>query len=155
MSYKKSPIVFVLMLILTLIGLSVLYIAFFKPFPSQQAKEVVEAFYNYEQNGNFAASWALFHSKMKERLPDATYVEERSNILRNDYGVVTFRYSIGFPNKEKNWSMTEDSPPFDVVYEIPVTQMYNGKYGNFEIHQDVFAVQEGDEWKLLWDYKTN
>ena len=48
--------------------------------------------------------------------------------------------------------MTGDEPLED-VYKVPVTMVYKGKYGNFNIQQDVFAVKEEGEWKILWDYK--
>ncbi|WP_102776564.1 hypothetical protein [Alteribacillus bidgolensis] len=35
--------------------------------PWEEAKETVELFYEYEQQGDFAQSWELFHPDMKDK----------------------------------------------------------------------------------------
>ena len=46
--------------------------------PSYKAKKVVEAFYTYEQSGDFADSWELLHPLMKEKWSKTQFMTDRS-----------------------------------------------------------------------------
>jgi hypothetical protein len=121
--------------------------------PGHQAKDVVEEFYTYEQQGDFSDSWELFHSQMKAKFPRGHYIQDRAHVFMNHFGVETFTYTIDKPEKIKRWKMEKGASPLKDVYKMTVTQTYKGKYGNFELEQDVFAAKEKGEWKILWDYK--
>ena len=118
----------------------------------QEAKEAVNAFYQFEQAGDFSKSWELFHSDMKKQFPKGSYIQDRSHVFMNHFGVETFAYTLNKAEEIKSWRMSKESAAYSSVYKVTVVQTYNGKYGRFHIHQDVFAVKEQKEWKLLWDY---
>ncbi|TYR79332.1 hypothetical protein FZC66_14570 [Priestia megaterium] len=118
-----------------------------------QAKSTVEEFYTLEQEGNFSDSWELFHSAMKERFPKGAYIQDRAHVFLNHFGVDTFSYEVKDVQKVEQWKMTNEMEAFKEVYEIQIVQTYKGKYGNFNLHQLVFAVKEKGEWKIAWDYK--
>jgi hypothetical protein len=120
--------------------------------PEKEASAVVEEFYLYEQEGEFSASWKLFHSTMKERFSKGFYIQDRAHVFMNHFGVETFDFTLSEPEKIDQWKMSKTGPEFKNVYKILVTQTYKGKYGNFDLEQEVFAVQEKDEWRILWDY---
>lgn len=121
--------------------------------PSYAAKRVVREFYDYEQEGNFSESWELFHSKMQEKFAKSHYIQDRAHVFLNHFGVNTFEYDLGDVETVKGWKMGDDAAPFEKAYQVSVTQTFKGKYGNFDINQDVYVVKEKDEWKILWDYK--
>jgi hypothetical protein len=120
--------------------------------PDKQAVAVVKEFYQYEQEGEFSSSWNLFHSTMKERFSKGFYIQDRSHVFMNHFGVETFDFTMSEPEKIEQWKMSKTGPTMKDVYKILVTQTYKGKYGNFDMQQEVFAVQEKNEWKIIWDY---
>jgi len=120
--------------------------------PGRAAEKVVEEFYHDEQVGDFSGAWALFHSTMKKRLPKKMYIKDRPHVFISDFGVKTFTYTIGKPEKLNNWKMSGQGPTLRKVYKLPVTETFKGKYGNFDLKQEVFAVQEKGEWRIVWDY---
>lgn len=120
--------------------------------PDKEAVAVVEEFYLYEQEGEFASSWNLFHSTMKVRFGKGHYIQDRAHVFMNHFGVETFDFRLSEPDKIDHWKMSKAGPAMKNVYKILVTQTYKGKYGNFDLKQEVFAVQEKDEWTILWDY---
>lgn len=120
---------------------------------ADKAAAVVQEFYEYEQAGNFSASWELFHPQMKERFSKGHYIQDRAHVFMNHFGVETFQLEIGSAEKVNNWKMTKDSAVFKKAYKVPITQAFKGKYGDFSIHQDVYTVKEDGEWTIMWDYK--
>ena len=42
--------------------------------PAQQAKNAVQQFYSFEQQGEFASSWMLFHPSLKEIFKKGPYI---------------------------------------------------------------------------------
>jgi hypothetical protein len=120
--------------------------------PDEEAATVVEEFYLYEQEGEFASSWELFHSNMKERFGKGHYIQDRAHVFMNHFGVETFDFAMSEPEKIDQWKMSKTGPAMKNVYKILVTQTYKGTYGNFDLTQEVFAVQEEGEWKIVWDY---
>ncbi|WP_233269424.1 hypothetical protein [Alteribacillus sp. YIM 98480] len=120
--------------------------------PSEQAKETVEEFYKHEQQGDFAQSWELFHSDMKDKFSKGHYIQDRAHVFMNHFDVTTFSFTLDKPEKIKNWQMNKDSSKLEEVYQVNVIQTFKGKYGNFDISQEVYVVQEDEEWKIVWDY---
>ncbi|MDQ6600564.1 hypothetical protein E2K98_27760 [Bacillus salipaludis] len=117
-----------------------------------QVKGVVEDFYHYEQDSDFAGSWGLFHSSMKEKFNKSNYIQTRAHVFMNDFGVDTFTYKVGSPEELGKWQMSQKGPSFQHVYKVPVVQSFKGKFGNFDIHQNVFVLKEKGEWRIVWDY---
>ncbi|MDQ0975079.1 hypothetical protein QFZ31_004957 [Neobacillus niacini] len=120
--------------------------------PVQEAAAVVEEFYLFEQEGEFSSSWELFHSTMKERFKKGHYIQDRAHVFMNHFGVETFDFVMSEPEKIDQWKLSETGPSMENVYKILVTQTYKGTYGNFDLEQEVFAVQEKNEWKIVWNY---
>lgn len=118
----------------------------------KQAKGVVDEFYHYEQAGDYPNSWTLFHSSMKEKFSKSSYIQARPHVFINDFGVETFTYTLGKPEKLGHWKMSKTGPTIKDVYKFPVTQTFKGKFGNFELTQAVFVAKEKEQWKILWDY---
>lgn len=150
---KKSSnklLIMLLCCVLVIIGVSALI--WWKTSPSQQAKETVETFYNYEQGGEFASSWALFHPQMKSKFTKGHYIQDRAHVFMNHFGVETFTFSIGEVEKLKDWKMTEKSKSLKSVYTMRVEQTFQGKYGEFTIQQPVYVAKKNEEWLLLWNY---
>lgn len=113
---------------------------------------VVEAFYSYEQSGNFADSWELFHPLMKETWDKTEFMTDRLHVFRDRFGADTFQFTIIEDDEMKDWKMAEDAEPLDMVYKFTVIQNYNGKYGKFSFLQEVYVAQDEDTWRILWDY---
>jgi hypothetical protein len=116
------------------------------------AREVVDEFYGYEQEGDFANSWGLFHSSMKKKFSKGNYIQDRAHVFMNHFGVETFSYTIGELEELKDWKMSKTGPSLKNVYKVRVTQTYKGKYGNFDLEQEVFVTEEKGKWRILWDY---
>lgn len=121
---------------------------------ASKALGVVKQFYRYEQAGDFGSSWELFHPLMQERFDKADYIQKRAHIILQDFGVKTFRVTIGAPKKVSNWQMSTDAQPIAHVYELDVTQTFHSPYGDFEIRQPSFAANVDGKWKLLWSYQA-
>ncbi|WP_342433097.1 hypothetical protein [Neobacillus sp. FSL H8-0543] len=121
--------------------------------PGKQAIAAVEEFYQNEQVGEFSGSWGLFHSTMRERFSKGHYIQDRAHVFMNHFGVETFTYTLSKPEKVDNWKMSKKGPVMKNVYKFLVTQTYKGKYGNFDLKQEVIAVEEKGKWKIAWDYK--
>ncbi|WP_286229738.1 hypothetical protein [Neobacillus mesonae] len=119
----------------------------------RNAEAAVDEFYRFEREGDFSNSWELFHTFMKKRFSKSNYIQDRAHVFMNHFGVETFTYSLGKPEKLNSWKMSKTGKALENVYKVPVIQTYKGKYGNFDLQQDVFVVEEKGEWKILWDYK--
>ncbi|MCP3027968.1 hypothetical protein [Halobacillus sp. A5] len=118
----------------------------------QQAKGAVDEFYTYEQEGDFSSSWQLLHPYMKEKFSKGHYIQDRAHVFMNHFGVTTFSYTIERTEKLKDWKMEDGLDPVDKAYQVEVVQTFKGKYGHFDLHQNVFAAEEEGEWKIMWDY---
>jgi hypothetical protein len=118
----------------------------------RQIKGVVEEFYSFEQDNDFASSWGLFHSSMKKKFEKSNYIQTRAHVFMNDFGVETFSYQVGDPEELGKWKMSQSGPSFQHVYKVPVVQSFKGKFGNFDIEQSVYVVKEKEEWRIVWDY---
>lgn len=149
---QKVKVVLIIVSIFILLTLVVLIINFFRTPSSEQALNAVFTFYKYEQEGNFAASWEMFHPYMQERFSRGNYIENRSHVFMNHFGVETFTFDVGKVEKNAKWVMEEGIDPIANVYAVPIHQHFSGTYGKFTVTQIVYATEVDDEWKLLWDY---
>lgn len=138
----------------TLIAMGIIIFFFIRKSPEDQAEEAIETFYSYEQEGNFADSWNMFHPLMQEKLAKVEYLQDRPHVFMDDFGVDSFEYTVEDVEQVTDWQMEEEAEPIDVVYEGTVSQEFKGKYGNFTLVQGVFAVEIDGEWKIMWDYNT-
>src|SRR5690606_17000067 len=152
---NRRPMLILLLLIIISLLCCYLFYTFFLNTPSNQAENAVEEFYSYEQEGAFSDSWEMFHPFMKERFEKGHYLQDRAHVFLNHFGVNTFTFSIEDAEVVHDWQIEEDAGTIDEVYHIPVTQYYQGKYGNFSIVQDVYVTNLDEEWTILWDYKKS
>ncbi len=117
-----------------------------------QAKKSVIEFFELEQGGNFGSSWELFHSSMHDKFSKEAYIQKRAQVFMQQLGATTFEFEI---NKVKNigtWGMSATSPALSDVQQIHVTQHMLTVFGELELDQEIFVVEENGEWKLLWSY---
>lgn len=89
---------------------------------------------------------------MKERFSKSKYIDQRSHIFVDHFGVDTYELDVGKSNKIKGWRMSEDHEPLTNVYEVPVTKTYQSQFGEFSIKQKVYAVEGNGEWYMMWNY---
>jgi len=122
--------------------------------PRNEAKNVIEDFYELEQQSMYSKSWELFHPYMKEKVPREDYIESRPHLFMNHLDATNFRYEMESLDKVKDFTFEEGAREIDVVYRTTVHQYFSGKYGNFIISKNVYAaeVEEEDNWYILWDY---
>jgi hypothetical protein len=154
MSRKSAPFKVLLMGIVLLVGIVTVLMLIKATWssPDKEAIAVVSEFYQFEQEGEFSSSWNLFHSTMKEKFSKGHYIQDRAHVFMNHFGVETFDFTISEPENVDQWKMSKNGHVIKNVYKILVTQTYKGKYGNFDLKQEVFAVEEKEEWKIIWDY---
>ncbi|KZE94593.1 hypothetical protein AVP43_02591 [Geobacillus stearothermophilus] len=118
-----------------------------------EAKEIVDTFYRYEQAGDFGSSWELFHPLMKKKFPKDVYIQRRAHVFMQDFGVETFDYRIDEVENLSSWSMSDENKPLHDVYRVRVIQTFHSVFGVFEIHQDVFVATEKGEKSILFPYR--
>lgn len=147
---KKSGLILFVLLLLWLIIRSVP--ALFRADAPTEAATVAEAFYKFEQTGDFGSSWELFHPIMKERFPKSAYVQNRAHIFMQHFGVQTFKLEMAQPEREFDVPIIQGVKPFSEAYKIKVTQTYSGTFGQFDLVQNCYLVQDGKQWTLLWHY---
>ena len=152
-SRKRQPDMFIWIILVICAVIAFLFIGkIFISSPGRQANAVVKSFYTYEQEGNFHASWSLFHSLMQERFEKGPYMQDRAHVFMNHFGVDSFTFDVSKPEKLEDWQISNDADPLGLTYRMTVSQFYESKYGNFTIYQQVFVVMEEGEWRVLWDY---
>ncbi|PYE48440.1 hypothetical protein HUB98_23245 [Paenibacillus barcinonensis] len=126
--------------------------ALFRADAPTDAAAVAEQFYKYEQMGDFGSSWELFHPLMKERFPKSAYVQNRAHIFMQHFGVKTFELEMEPPEREFDVEIIQGVKPFPEAYRIKVTQTYSGTFGQFDLVQTCYLVEDGKQWTLLWYY---
>jgi hypothetical protein len=118
----------------------------------QDPKDIVEAFYHYEQEGDFGSAWEHFHPVMQERFSKNAYVTERSHIYMSHYGVETFSFELRDEEEVQNWKMAKDAEKFSNAYRVEVEQTFKSKFGTFNVIQDIYVVKDEEEWKVVWEF---
>lgn len=147
---KRIAFILFVLLLLWLIGRSLP--ALFRADAPDEAAAAAEEFYKYEQSGDFGSSWELFHPLMKERFPKSAYVQNRAHIFMQHFGVQTFKLQMESPEREFDVQIIQGVKPFPEAYKIKVIQTYSGTFGEFDLVQMCYLVQDGKEWTLLWYY---
>ncbi|GGA65853.1 hypothetical protein [Ornithinibacillus halotolerans] len=154
MKRRNSIPAFIVLLLIAFAVSLILFIYFsIVNSPSNQAEAAVEEFYTYEQDGNFAESWSMFHPYMKAKFEKGHYLQDRAHVFLNHFGVQTFEFSLEDSELLKDFQIEDGVEPIGEVYQVTVTQRFEGKYGNFSIVQDVYTTELDGEWLVLWDYK--
>ena len=136
----------VIFLFIILFGIIIL---FFIGSPKSQAKNVVEEFYSYEQDGDFASSWNLLHSEIQARFSEDQYIERRSNLFL-ELGISTFQYDLDNIDVVKNWTTSSVNLSFQEIYKVPVRQIFQSEFGVLTLEQDLYVAEENGEWRILW-----
>jgi hypothetical protein len=151
MRKRKNP------LILIVFGVAILGVAIASLLSSlnNDPEELVEEFYEMEQEGDFGSSWELFHSQMKQRFTKEQYIQSRAHVFMQDMKVHSFSFEIGDSEKINNWQVENGAKELKDVYKVPVAQTFHSQFGTFMIEQDCYVVMEENEWKLLWDYNEH
>ena len=139
--------------VLTAAAVLVAILTLFLSNERNEAKEIVDTFYRYEQAGDFGSSWELFHPLMKKKFPKDVYIQRRAHVFMQDFGVETFDYRIDEVEKLSSWSMSDENKPLHDVYRVRVIQTFHSVFGVFEIHQDVFVATEKGEKSILFPYR--
>jgi hypothetical protein len=142
-------------LIAIVIAIAIAIILLLKVFSlfKSEPERVVKEFYSYEAEGEFGKSWGLFHSGMKKKFPKrGDYIQNREHVFMQHMEVDTFTFEVGNAKKRKQWKMRSEAGSLYDVYEVPVTQSFDSRFGKFELKQSCFVTKEKGEWKVLWDY---
>ncbi|WP_211749186.1 hypothetical protein [Paenibacillus sp. Marseille-Q4541] len=121
----------------------------------EEAVQIIEQFYAFEQEGDFGSSWELFHSLMKEKYKKPDYVQTRAHVFMQHFGTNTFQYNLSEPERKFDVQLVEGKEPLKEVYLITVTQIYHSSFGNFKIVQPVYAAEESGEWRVLWSFQRS
>jgi len=141
--------------ILTAVALLAVVLSLFLSDERQEAKQVVEAFYRYEQAGDFGSSWELFHPLMKKKFRKDVYIQRRAHVFMQDFDVETFEYRLSEAEHLDSWSMSDEHQPFQDVYRVRVIQTFQSVFGVFELHQDVFVAKAQGKWSILFPYDAS
>lgn len=153
MRRNRFPIKAIIALIFAIACIVFLYLWISSWFsPERKAENVLKSFYEYEQNGQFASSWELFHSEMQNKWDKSEYIQDRAHVFINHFGVDTFEFEYTEPVKLDTWKMSDQSPSLSNVYQFTVILGYESKYGYLEIQQPVYITEEKENWVILWDY---
>ncbi|MDM5359849.1 hypothetical protein QUF78_18520 [Peribacillus sp. ACCC06369] len=59
------------------------------------------------------------------------------SVQRQHMEVQTFQYDVGQFKKVKNWRLDKDGRQHKTAYEIPVTQVFNSRFGMFTCRERI------------------
>jgi hypothetical protein len=147
---SKLPLLIIMIVIIVLV---IMMIRVLPGFGEEDPVEIVEAFYQYEQEGDFGSAWELFHPMMQERFSKNGYVTERSHIYMSHYGVETFSFKLSEAEEVQNWKMAEDEEKIPTAFRIEVQQTFNSKFGTFTVVQEVYVVKVEEVWVIVWEFE--
>ncbi|MCA1055282.1 hypothetical protein LCM10_09830 [Rossellomorea aquimaris] len=151
MRRRKNPIP---LLLIGMVGVTLLFL-FVSVLGSDRGEppeQVIEAFYTYEQNGDFGNSWELFHSEMKKKFGKSTYIQTKNHVFLGHMGVDTFKVKVGEVEEVKKFTFSKGGLAFKDVRSAQVEMMYDSQFGKLTITQICYVTREKDEWKILWNY---
>lgn len=148
-SQIRLPVIIVVVVVILLV---IMIVKVMPGLGKQDPNDVVAAFYQYEQEGDFGSAWELFHPVMQERFSKNAYVTERSHIYMSHYGVETFSFVLGKEEDVQNWKMAKDTEEFAYATRVEVEQTFKSKFGIFKVIQDIYVVEEDDGWRIVWEF---
>jgi len=142
----------------------------------RRVRETVETFYAREAEGDYGGAWELLHSDMRGRFEREAYVRARGAMyaaLAGSAGGLTafsgdpelmrrlpsaapqagFAFSLGKPERLSDWSAPGFPFPLADVYRMKVQQRFMSVFGALTVEQDIIAVRENGEWRLMFSYR--
>jgi hypothetical protein len=151
MRRRKNP---VLLLLIGIVGavLIILFVSVLGNGGGESPEQVIEEFYEYEQNGDFGNSWEMFHSEMKKKFGKSSYIQTKNHVFLGHMGVDTFEVKVGEIEKIKKFPFSKDGPTFKDVRSAKVDLLFDSQFGVLTISQVCYVAQEKGEWKILWNY---
>lgn len=49
--------------------------------------------------------------------------------------------------------MAKGAPVFNEARLVQVRQTFKSKFGTFDVRQNVYAVKEKGDWKIVWEFE--
>jgi len=138
------------MVVVLILGFSFYYV--WTHWPRHEVIQTVKEFYDDEQGGDYGSAWTLLHPQIKKKFTQADYIEKRTTLFMDDYGVKGFSYKIDDVDHLKKWRVNADSPYLKDVYRVTVIQSFTGIFGKAQLYKDVYVAKDQGEWKILWEY---
>jgi hypothetical protein len=151
MRRRKNPVPLLLIGILVAV-LIILFVSVLGNGEGESPEQVIEEFYEYEQNGDFGNSWEMFHSAMKKKFGKSSYIQTKNHVFLGHMGVDTFEVKVGEIEKIKKFPFSKDGPTFKDVRSAKVDLLFDSQFGVLTISQVCYVAQEKGEWKILWNY---
>jgi hypothetical protein len=151
MRRRKNPVPLLLIGIVVAV-LIILFVSVLGNGGGESPEQVIEEFYEYEQNGDFGNSWEMFHSAMKKKFGKSSYIQTKNHVFLGHMGVDTFEVKVGEIEKIKKFSFSKDGPTFKNVRSAKVDLLFDSQFGALTISQVCYVAQEKGEWKILWNY---
>jgi hypothetical protein len=151
MRRRKNPVPLILIGIFGAV-LIFLFVSILGNGGGESPEQVIEEFYEYEQNGDFGNSWEMFHSEMKKKFGKSSYIQTKNHVFLGHMGVDTFEVKVGEIEKIKKFPFSKDGPTFKDVRSTKVDLLFDSQFGELTISQVCYVAQEQGEWKILWNY---
>jgi hypothetical protein len=151
MNRRKNPVPLLLIGIVVAV-LIILFVSVLGNGEGESPEQVIEEFYEYEQNGDFGNSWEMFHSAMKKKFGKSSYIQTKNHVFLGHMGVDTFEVKVGEIEKIKKFPFSKDGPTFKDVRSAKVDLLFDSQFGVLTISQVCYVAQEKGEWKILWNY---
>ncbi len=153
MRRRRNPLPLIVVGLFVILVIIILSRCMFGPSaPTGSPEEVIQSFYEYEQEGDFGDSWKLFHSEMKKRFKKSDYIQTKNHVFLGHMGVNTFDVKIGELKELDQWTFKGDGPTLKDVWSAPITMTFNSQFGLMTINQTCYVALEEGNWKVLWDY---
>jgi hypothetical protein len=151
MRRRKNPVP-LLLIGIVLAVLIILFVSVLGNGGGESPEQVIEEFYEYEQNGDFGNSWKMFHSEMKKKFGKSSYIQTKNHVFLGHMGVDTFEVKVGEIEKITKFPFSKDGPTFKDVRSAKVDLLFDSQFGVLTISQICYVAQEKGEWKILWNY---
>jgi hypothetical protein len=151
MRRRKNPVPLLLIGIAGVV-LIILFVSVLGNGGGESPEQVIEEFYEYEQNGDFGNSWEMFHSEMKKKFGKSSYIQTKNHVFFGHMGVDTFEVKVGEIEKIKKFSFSKDGPTFKNVRSAKVDLLFDSQFGVLTFSQVCYVAQEKGEWKILWNF---
>jgi hypothetical protein len=151
MRRRKNPVPLILLGIFGAV-LIFLFVSVLGNGGGESPEQVIEEFYEYEQNGDFGNSWEMFHLEMKKKFGKSSYIQTKNHVFLGHMGVDTFEVKVGEIEKIKKFPFSKDGPTFKDVRSAKVDLLFDSQFGTLTISQVCYVAQEKGKWKILWNY---
>ncbi|MCA1065208.1 hypothetical protein QTG56_08145 [Rossellomorea sp. AcN35-11] len=149
---RKSPVPLLIGAVAAILIVVALFMFIGKSRESHTPEEVIAAFYQYEQTGDFGNAWELFHPEMQTKFPKSTYIQTKNHVFMGHMGVDEFKVKVGKVEKVDTFTFNQEGLTFKKVRKADVDLFFDSQFGKLTIRQTCYVALEEDEWKVLWDY---